>query len=120
VERTRASGSARPTTMGDLGKAHWIHAAMNNHQVEHQSTMLKTSGIIVDQILSILIDLGAIESFISGATLKIIKVKEVEQEDFIFVGMDSGAKQKVGGKVMGCTLNLEDFVTRDNLYIMIL
>jgi hypothetical protein len=38
VERTRASGSDGPTTMGDLGKAHRIHAAVNNHQEEHQST----------------------------------------------------------------------------------
>ena len=34
--------------------------------------------------------------------------------------MASGAKQKVGGKVTGYTLNLGDFVTRANLYVMIL
>ena len=34
--------------------------------------------------------------------------------------MASGAKQKVGGKVMGCALNLGEFVTRVNLYITIL
>jgi hypothetical protein len=67
-----------------------------------------------------LIDLGVIESFISGAALKIIKVKEVKQDDFSFVEMASGSKQKVGGKVTGYILNLGDFVTRDNLYVMIL
>jgi hypothetical protein len=45
--------------MGDLGKAHQIHAAVNNHQEEHQSTVLETSGTIADQTLSILIDPGA-------------------------------------------------------------
>ena len=30
------------------------------------------------------------------------------------------AKQKVGGKVRGCVLNLGEFVTRANLYVMIL
>jgi hypothetical protein len=49
--------------------------------------------------------------------LKIIKVKEVEHDEFIFVEMASVAKQKVGGKVMGCNLNLREFVTRANLYI---
>jgi hypothetical protein len=34
--------------------------------------------------------------------------------------MALGAKQKVGGKVTGCRLNLGEFVTRDNLYVMIL
>jgi hypothetical protein len=34
--------------------------------------------------------------------------------------MASGAKQKVGGKVTGCSLNLGDFVMKANLYVMIL
>jgi hypothetical protein len=34
--------------------------------------------------------------------------------------MASGEKQKVGGKVTGCTLKPGEFVTRANLYVMIL
>jgi hypothetical protein len=34
--------------------------------------------------------------------------------------MASGAKQKVGGKVIGYSLNLREFVTRANLYVTIL
>ena len=85
--------------MGDMGKAHRIHAAMNNHQAEHQSTVLEMTGTVADQTLSILIDLDATESFIFGAVLKRIKVKAVEQDEFSFIEMDLGAKQKVGGKV---------------------
>jgi hypothetical protein len=106
--------------VGDMGKAHRIHAVVNNRQAEHQSTVLETTGTIADQTLSILIDLGATESFISGAVLKRIKVKAVEQDEFSFVEMASGAKQKVGGKVTGCILNLGEFVTKANLYVMIL
>ena len=40
--------------------------------------MLEKSGIIPDQIFSILIDLGATESFIANETLKVIKVKVVK------------------------------------------
>jgi hypothetical protein len=47
-------------TIGDLGKAHKIHVVVNNHQVEHHSTLLETSGMIVDQHFSILIDPEAI------------------------------------------------------------
>jgi hypothetical protein len=43
VERTREFGSSRPTTVGDLGKAHQIHAAVNNYQAENQSTMKTNS-----------------------------------------------------------------------------
>jgi hypothetical protein len=120
VERTRASGSAGPTTVGDMGKAHQIHAVVNNLQEEHQSTVLEMTGTVTDQTLSILIDPSATKSFISGAALKRIKVKEVKQDEFIFVEMASGAKQKVGGKVTGCILNLGEFVIRANLYVTIL
>ena len=34
--------------------------------------------------------------------------------------MASGAKQKVGGKVTSCILNLGEFETKTNLYVMIL
>jgi hypothetical protein len=40
--------------------------------------VLETSGNIADQTLGILIYLGATKSFISGAMLKIIKVKAFE------------------------------------------
>jgi hypothetical protein len=82
--------------------------------------VLETSGTVVDQTFSILIDSGATKSFISSAMLKLIKVKVVEQDEFIFLEMASRAKHKDGGKVTGCTLNLGDFVTRANLYVMIL
>jgi hypothetical protein len=73
-----------------LGKAHWIHAAMNNHQAEHQYTIPKMSGTIANQKFS------------------------------FYVEMDLGVKQKVGGKVTDCSLNLGDFVMKSNMYVMIL
>jgi hypothetical protein len=82
--------------------------------------MLEMSGTLVDQTLRILIDPGVTKSFISGVVIKRIKVKAVEQDEFIFVEMDLRAKQKVGGKVTGCSLNLGEFFTRGNLYVMIL
>ena len=106
--------------MGVLGKAHRIHVAVNNHQEEHRLTVLDTLGIVVDQTLSILIDPSATESFIFGAMLKMIKVKAVEHDEFSFVDMASGDKQKFGGKVTGCTLNLGEFSMRTNLYVTIL
>jgi hypothetical protein len=66
------------TTIGDLGKAHRIHIAMNNHQAEHHTTVLDTSGTIANQTFSILIDPNATNNFISSASIKRIKVKEVE------------------------------------------
>jgi hypothetical protein len=53
-------------------------------------------------------------------TLHDVVQKAVVQDEFSFTGMASEAKQKVGGKVMGCALNLGEFVTRVILYVTIL
>jgi hypothetical protein len=82
--------------------------------------VLETSGAIIDQTFSILIYPGAIESFISSLELKRIKVKEIEQDEFRYIEMASGAKQKFGGKVMNCIINLGYFVKKANLYVTIL
>jgi hypothetical protein len=82
--------------------------------------MLETSGTIVDQTFSIWIDLGDIEIFVSSTLLKILKVKEVEKDNFRYVEMASGAKQKVGEGVMECRINLGYFVTKSDLYVMTL
>ena len=52
--------------------------------------------------------------------LKRIKVKAVEHDDFSYVEMASGAKQKVGGKVTNYNLNFGEFIAKTDLYIMIL
>jgi hypothetical protein len=97
-----------------------IHVVVNNHEVEHLSTLLKTSSTIVDQNFSILIDPYAIESLISSVALKRIKVKEVDKNKFRYIEMALGAKHKVGGKVIDYSINLGDFVTKANLYVTIL
>jgi hypothetical protein len=71
--------------------------------------MLETSGTIADQTFSILIDLGATESFISSAMLKIIKVKEVEQDEFSYVEMASGAKRRLEERLQTVALTWEIF-----------
>jgi hypothetical protein len=80
--------------------------------------VLETLGIVTKHTLSILIDPGATKSFISGAALKRIKVKAVKHNEFKFVEMALGSKQKVGGKVIGCILNLGEFFIRTNLFVI--
>jgi hypothetical protein len=95
--------------VGDLGKSHNIHATVNNRHDEHQYTMLETSCTTRYHNYSILIDPNDIERFISSEKLKRIKVKAVKQDEFKYVEMASSAKQKVGGKVTICRINLGDF-----------
>jgi hypothetical protein len=53
-------------------------------------------------------------------TLHDVVQKTVVQDKFSFIEKASEAKQKVGGRVTGCALNLGEFVTRVNLYVTIL
>jgi hypothetical protein len=53
-------------------------------------------------------------------TLHDVVQKAVVQDEFSFTGMASEAKQKVGGRVTSCALNLREFVTRVILYVTIL
>jgi hypothetical protein len=57
--------------------------------------VLETIGIVADQTLTILKDPGATESFTSGAVLKRIKVKAVEQDEFSFVEMASEPNRRL-------------------------
>ena len=64
-----------------------------------------------------MIDSGATESFISSSALKIIKVKEVKQDEFRYIELALGAKQKVGGKVKYCNIILGDLVAIVNIFV---
>jgi hypothetical protein len=90
---------------------------VNNHQAEHLSTVLKTSSMMSDRQFSIWIDLGATKSFISNGAHKRIKVKAIEQDEFRYVELAYRAKQKVGGKVNDCKINLGEFVASVNLFV---
>jgi hypothetical protein len=46
IEKARVVRSSGPTTIGDFGKAHRIHAKVNNHKAEHESTILEMLGTI--------------------------------------------------------------------------
>eukprot|EP00253_Pinus_taeda_P004738 PITA_04738 len=108
------------TTVGDLGKAHRIHAAVNIRQFEHQSTVLETSGNIDGMSFVILIDPGATDSFISLNALSMIKHKATPQYEFRHVEMACGMKRNVGKMVKDCEVDLGVCKTKVSLYSTIL
>ena len=71
--------------------------------------MLKTTGIVVDQTLSILIDPSATNIFISSVELKSIKVKAVKLDEFIFLEMASEAKKRLEESLRVVSLTWESF-----------
>lgn len=100
-----------------MGRAHMIHAVVQNVQVEHQPIVLEASGKLNGMVVTIFIDPGTIESFISPNSLLKCKLVEIEQNDFDQVEMASGQSQKVECLVQECPLNLGVCITNVNLYV---
>jgi len=93
--KTKAQSEQEQAIVRYMGRAHRIHVVVQNRQVEHQSTVLEASSKINGMVVTILIDPGAIESFISPNALLKCKLVEIEQNDFDHVEMASGRSQKV-------------------------
>ena len=72
--------SARPTYNMQVaekwGQVAWaitrIYAALEYHQVDHQSTVVEVVGNIVEQSISILIELGSTHSYITPRVVDIV------------------------------------------------
>ena len=56
--------------MSNSDNTHRIHAAVHNHQAEHQSTVVESTGKVNNVNLKILFDPGATNSFVSPYALE--------------------------------------------------
>ena len=88
--------------MGNSGNTHRIHAAIHNHQKEHQSIVVESTGKVNNVKLKILFYSGATDSFISAYALDNCGLVACDNDDFELVEMGLGVKQVVHLKVMGC------------------
>jgi len=116
-KKLEVPSSQSQTTVGDMGRAHRIHAVVHDRQAEHQSSVLETKGKLNNFSISVLIDPGATESFISPNVLVKCGLVAAEQKDFDQVEMASGRTQYVGPLVRDCTLDLGVCTTSINLYV---
>ena len=60
----RGVAMSKPT-MGDVARSHRIFVAVDNHQAEHQGTIVEATGTLYGISSLVLFDLGALDSFIS-------------------------------------------------------
>jgi hypothetical protein len=103
--------------MGRASSSHYIHAAVNNRQDEHQSTVVELSGTLNHINVKILFDSGATDSFISPSALEKSGLAAYKHDDFKQVEMDSGGKQAVGPSVDNCIVDLGVCTTRLKVYV---
>jgi hypothetical protein len=103
--------------MGRASGSHQIYAVVNNHQEEHQSTVVESSGTLNHINVKILFDYGATNSLISPSALEKSGLESYEHADFKQVKMASGEKQVVGPSVDNCLVDLGVYTTRLKVYI---
>lgn len=75
--------------MGRASSHHRIYAAVDNQQVENQSIMVETSGMINKVKVKILFDSCATDSFISLIAIEKCGLEAYEHDDFKQVEMAS-------------------------------
>jgi hypothetical protein len=68
--------------MGRKSSSHQIYAVVNNHQVEHQSTVVESSGMLYYVNVKILFDSGATYIFTSPSALEKCGLASYEHDDF--------------------------------------
>ena len=103
--------------MGRASGSHQIYTAVNNHQEEHQSTVVESSSVLNHINDKILFDSGATDSFISPSAIEKSGLVAYEHDDFKQVEMASGEKQVVGPSIDNCIVDLGVCTTKLKVYV---
>lgn len=109
--------AASEPTVGDMGKSHRVFAAVDNHQAEHQATVIEVAGMIRGNSVSILFDSGATDSFISPLVVERCGLVAIRQEVSWEVELASGARVSVESEVKGCQLKIGNTTTLVDLRV---
>ena len=99
-------------TMGQVARTvPRIYAALEDRQEDHQSTVVEVTGKIIEQSVSILIDLGSTHSYITPRVVDICAFKKVKHRKSWLVQLATGTKRKVSEVVEKCPLVMNGLVT---------
>ena len=72
-----------------------MYAALDGRQEDHQATMVKIKGKILNTFVSILIDPGACQSYVAPNIVDLCKLGKVKHDKSWLVQLATGTKQKV-------------------------
>ena len=68
-------------TVEDIAKTPQIDVALDSWQVDHQPTMVEIEGKILNTSISILIDLGSCQSYVSPKIVDVCKLGKVKHDN---------------------------------------
>lgn len=91
-------------TVRDMGKSHRVFAAVDNHQDEHQVTVIEATCMIRGSGVTILFDSGATNSFIFPLVVERCGLVETRQDVSWEVEFALGSRVSVESMVSYCQL----------------
>ena len=92
-----------------------IYASLEDHQEDHQSTVVEVASKIVEQSVSIFIDTGSTHSYIAPRGVEICAFKKVKHSNSWLVQLATGTNRKVSEVVEKRPLVMNGLVTCVNL-----
>jgi hypothetical protein len=105
--------------VGDVGRSlHWINAAIDGRQDDHQSSVVEIEGKINDTQISILIDPGATLSYITPNVVGSNKLKKLKHAKPWLVQLATGTKRKVIDFILDFEFILDGQTINTNLNIL--
>ena len=95
-----------------------IYAVLEKHQEYHQSNVVEVEGKIIEQSVSILIELGSIDSYITPKIVDICAFKKLKHRKSWLVQLATGTKRKFSKLVEKCPLVMDGLFTYANLNVL--
>ena len=95
-----------------------IYAALEDRQADHQLAVVEVAGKIVEQSVSILIDLGSTHIYIAPRVVEVCSLKKEKHNKSWLVQLATGTKRKVSEVVDKCPLVMNGLVTCVDLNVL--
>jgi hypothetical protein len=109
----------RVETVKDMGRnVPRIYVALDNKQVEYMSHMIEMEGMINNQTLAILIDLGSSHSYIDPKMVESLQFPRRKHGKSWLVQLATGARRKFNEMVKSCLIDMNGLNTKEDLNIL--
>lgn len=104
--------------VGDVGRSHYVFAAIHNHQAEHQAIVIKTTGDLGGISYLFLFYSAISYSFIFPSIVERCGLVVAKQGDRWQVELATGSKVAIDSFVHGCMLDLGACTTSVDLHVL--
>jgi hypothetical protein len=95
-----------------------IYVALDNRQVDYQASMVDMEGMIANQLVSILIDLGSNLSYVAPQTVEKCKLQQEKHANSWLLQLATRTKRKVTYVIPACQFIMNELPTRETLNML--